>query len=420
MPIESSRDAVIVATARSPIGRAGKGSLRDVRPDDLAATIIQAALDKLPALDPATIDDLYLGCGLPGGEQGFNLARVVATLLGLDGLPGATLTRYCASSLQTTRMAMHAIRAGEGDVFISAGVETVSRYARGNSDTLPPDVQALVGGGWENPRFAAARARSAARAQGGAEVWTDPREAGQLPDIYLAMGQTAENLAQVHDITREEMDTFGVRSQNLAEKAIADGFWAREITPVTTPDGTVVSADDGPRAGVTLAGVAGLKPVFRPDGRITAGNCCPLNDGAAAVIVMSAQRAKDLGLTPLARILSTGVTALSPEIMGLGPVEASKQALRRAGLTIDDVDLVEINEAFAAQVIPSYRQLGIPEEKLNVMGGAIAVGHPFGMTGARITGTLLNALAWHDRTIGLETMCVGGGQGMAMVLERLS
>ncbi|MFD2764111.1 acetyl-CoA C-acetyltransferase [Micromonospora eburnea] len=420
MPIESPRDAVIVATARSPIGRAVKGSLKDVRPDDLAATVVQAALDKVPALDPTTIDDLYLGCGLPGGEQGFNLARVVATLLGLDGLPGATLTRYCASSLQTTRMAMHAIRAGEGDVFVSAGVETVSRYARGNSDALPPEAQALVGGGWENPRFAAARARSAARAQGGAEVWTDPREAGQLPDIYLAMGQTAENLAQAYDITREEMDAFGVRSQNLAEKAIADGFWAREITPVTTPDGTVVSADDGPRPGVTLAGVAGLKPVFRPDGRITAGNCCPLNDGAAAVIIMSAQRAKDLGVTPLARIVSTGVTALSPEIMGLGPVEASKQALRRAGMTIDDVDLVEINEAFAAQVIPSYRQLGIPEEKLNVMGGAIAVGHPFGMTGARITGTLLNALEWHDRTIGLETMCVGGGQGMAMVLERLS
>ncbi|MFJ8577031.1 acetyl-CoA C-acetyltransferase [Micromonospora sp. NPDC093277] len=420
MPIESPRDAVIVATARSPIGRAVKGSLKDVRPDDLAATVVRAALDKVPALDPTTIDDLYLGCGLPGGEQGFNLARVVATLLGLDGLPGATLTRYCASSLQTTRMAMHAIRAGEGDVFVSAGVETVSRYARGNSDTLPPEAQALVGGGWENPRFAAARARSAARAEGGAEVWTDPREADQLPDIYLAMGQTAENLAQVHDITREEMDAFGVRSQNLAVKAIADGFWTREITPVTTPDGTVVSADDGPRPGVTLAGVAGLKPVFRPDGRITAGNCCPLNDGAAAVIVMSAQRAKDLGLTPLARIVSTGVTALSPEIMGLGPVEASRQALRRAGMTIDDVDLVEINEAFAAQVIPSYRQLGIPEEKLNVMGGAIAVGHPFGMTGARITGTLLNALEWHDRTIGLETMCVGGGQGMAMVLERLS
>ncbi|MBO4141714.1 acetyl-CoA C-acetyltransferase [Micromonospora tulbaghiae] len=420
MPIESPRDAVIVATARSPIGRAFKGSLREVRPDDLAATIVQAALDKVPALDPTTIDDLYLGCGLPGGEQGFNMARVVATLMGLDGLPGATLTRYCASSLQTTRMAMHAIRAGEGDVFISAGVEMVSRYARGNSDTLPPEAQALVGGGWENPRFAEARERSAARAQGGAEVWTDPREAGQLPDIYLAMGQTAENLAQVYDVTREDMDAFGVRSQNLAEKAIADGFWAREITPVTTPDGTVVSTDDGPRAGVTLEAVAGLKPVFRPDGRITAGNCCPLNDGAAAVVIMSAERASELGLTPLARIVSTGVTGLSPEIMGLGPVEASKQALKRAGMTIDDVDLVEINEAFAAQVIPSYRQLGIPEEKLNVAGGAIAVGHPFGMTGARITGTLLNALEWHDKTIGLETMCVGGGQGMAMVLERLN
>ncbi|MGQ5260292.1 acetyl-CoA C-acetyltransferase [Micromonospora sp. ZYX-F-536] len=420
MPIESSRDAVIVATARSPIGRAHKGSLRDVRSDDLAATIVQAALDKIPQLDPTTIDDLYLGCGLPGGEQGFNMGRVVATLLGLDTVPGATLTRYCASSLQTTRMAMHAIRAGEGDVFVSAGVEMVSRYARGSSDGLPPDAQALVGGGWENPRFAAAGERSKRRAQGGAEVWTDPRDSGELPDIYLTMGQTAENLAQVYDVTRADMDEFGVRSQNLAEKAIADGFWAREITPVTTPDGKAVSTDDGPRAGVTLDAVAGLKPVFRPDGRITAGNCCPLNDGAAAVVVMSAQRAEELGLTPLARIVSTGVTALSPEIMGLGPVEASRQALRRAGMTIDDVDLVEINEAFAAQVIPSYRQLGIPEEKLNVMGGAIAVGHPFGMTGARITGTLLNALEWHDKTIGLETMCVGGGQGMAMVLERLS
>ncbi|MEU4470117.1 acetyl-CoA C-acetyltransferase [Micromonospora sp. NPDC023888] len=420
MPIESSRDAVIVATARSPIGRAHKGSLRDVRSDDLAATIVQAALDKIPQLDPTTIDDIYLGCGLPGGEQGFNMARVVSTLLGLDTVPGATLTRYCASSLQTTRMAMHAIRAGEGDVFVSAGVEMVSRYARGSSDGLPPEAQALVGGGWENPRFGAAGERSKRRAQGGAEVWTDPREAGELPDIYLTMGQTAENLAQVYDVTRADMDEFGVRSQNLAEKAIADGFWAREITPVTTPNGTVVSTDDGPRAGVTLDAVAGLKPVFRPDGRITAGNCCPLNDGAAAVVVMSAQRAEELGLTPLARIVSTGVTALSPEIMGLGPVEASRQALRRAGMTIDDVDLVEINEAFAAQVIPSYRELGIPEEKLNVMGGAIAVGHPFGMTGARITGTLLNALEWHDKTIGLETMCVGGGQGMAMVLERLS
>ncbi|ROT31512.1 acetyl-CoA C-acetyltransferase [Micromonospora sp. HM5-17] len=416
----SPRDAVIVATARSPIGRAHKGSLRELRPDDLAATIVRAALDKVPQLDPTEIDDLYLGCGLPGGEQGFNMARVVATLLGLDTVPGATVTRYCASSLQTTRMAFHAIRAGEGDVFVSAGVECVSRSVRGTSDSLPPEAQALVGGDWRNPRFDAARARSATRAAGGAPNWHDPRLDGELPDIYLAMGQTAENVAQAYDISRAEMDEFGVRSQNLAEKAIADGFWAREITPVTVPSGEVVTADDGPRSGVTLAGVAALKPVFRPDGRVTAGNCCPLNDGAAAVIVMSAARARDLGITPLARIVSTGVTALSPEIMGLGPVEASRQALRRAGMTIDDVDLVEINEAFAAQVIPSYRQLGVPLEKLNVMGGAIAVGHPFGMTGARITGTLLNALEWHDRTIGLETMCVGGGQGMAMILERLS
>jgi len=413
-------EAVIVSIARSPIGRAVKGSLREVRPDDLATTVIRAALDKVPQLDPRDIEDLYLGCGLPGGEQGFNMARVVSVLLGYDHLPAATLTRYCASSLQTTRMALHAIRAGEGDVFISAGVEAVSRYARGNSDGLPPEAQALVGGGWENPKFADAQTRSEKRAQGGAPTWHDPREDGDVPDIYLTMGQTAENLAQIYDVSREEMDHFGVRSQNLAEKAITEGFWAREITPITTPSGQVVSTDDGPRAGVTYEAVAGLKPVFRPDGRITAGNCCPLNDGAAAVVVMSDTKARELGITPLARIVSTGVTALSPEIMGLGPVEASNQALARAGMTIDDVDLVEINEAFAAQVIPSYQQLGIPLEKLNVMGGAIAVGHPFGMTGARITGTLLNALDWHDKTVGLETMCVGGGQGMAMVLERLS
>jgi acetyl-CoA C-acetyltransferase len=413
-------EAVIVATARSPIGRAAKGSLREVRPDDLAATIISAALAKVPQLDPRDIDDLYLGCGLPGGEQGFNMARVVSVLLGYDHLPGATLTRYCASSLQTTRMAFHAIKAGEGDVFVSAGVEMVSRYARGNSDQLPPEAQAAVGGGWQNPRFGGAHERSQQRSQGGAPTWTDPREAGELPDIYLTMGQTAENLAQVHDVSREEMDAFGVRSQNLAEEAIKAGFWEREIVPVTLPDGSVVSTDDGPRPGVTMEAVSQLKPVFRPDGRITAGNCCPLNDGAAAVVVMSDTKARELGITPLARIVSTGVTALSPEIMGLGPVDATRQALGRAGMSIDDVDLVEINEAFAAQVIPSYQQLGIPLEKLNVMGGSIAVGHPFGMTGARITGTLLNALDWHDKTVGLETMCVGGGQGMAMVLERLS
>ncbi|MFL6005480.1 MAG: acetyl-CoA C-acetyltransferase [Gaiellaceae bacterium] len=402
-------EAVIVATARSPIGRAVKGSLREVRPDDLTATIVRAALDKVPQLDPRDIDDLMLGCGLPGGEQGFNMARVVAVLLGYDHLPGTTVTRYCASSLQTTRMAMHAIRAGEGEVFVSAGVECVSRYARGNSDTWPDTT---------NPVFAAAQERSA-RAAAGADGWHDPREDGLLPDIYLAMGQTAENLALARGVTREDMDAFGVRSQNLAEAAIAAGFWEREITPVTTPDGTVVDRDDGPRRGVTMEGVAALKPVFRPDGRVTAGNCCPLNDGAAAVVVMSDRKARELGVAPLARIVSTGVSALSPEIMGLGPVEASRRALARAGMSVGDVDLVEINEAFAAQVIPSYLDLGVDLDRLNVNGGAIAVGHPFGMTGARITTTLVNSLQWHDKQVGLETMCVGGGQGMAMIVERL-
>ncbi|MEY9875853.1 acetyl-CoA C-acetyltransferase [Streptacidiphilus sp. MAP12-33] len=404
-------EAVIVSAARSPIGRAGKGSLKDVRPDDLTTQIVAAALAKVPELDPRDIDDLMLGCGLPGGEAGYNLGRVVAVQLGMDHLPGCTITRYCSSSLQTTRMALHAIKAGEGDVFISAGVETVSRYVKGSSDGLPDT---------KNPLFADAEARTVARAAAGADIWHDPREDGLAPDVYITMGQTAENLAQLKGVTRRDMDEFGVRSQNLAEKAIADGFWAREITPVTTPDGTVVSTDDGPRAGVTLEAVEGLKPVFRPDGLVTAGNCCPLNDGAAALVIMSDTKARELGLTPLARIVSTGVSGLSPEIMGLGPVEASKQALRRAGLSISDIDLVEINEAFAAQVIPSYRDLGIDLDRLNVNGGAIAVGHPFGMTGARITTTLINSLQWHDKQFGLETMCVGGGQGMAMVIERLS
>ncbi|QFZ16683.1 acetyl-CoA C-acetyltransferase [Saccharothrix syringae] len=404
-------EAVIVSAARSPIGRAGKGSLKDVRADDLTVQVLKAALAKVPQLDPREIDDLMLGCGLPGGEQGFNMARVVAVLAGYDELPGTTVTRYCASSLQTTRMALHAIKAGEGDVFISAGVETVSSFARGSSDSWPDT---------HNPLFAEAEARTAAVAQSGAAEWVDPRTSGALPDVYVAMGQTAENLALAKGVTREEMDEFGVRSQNLAEKAIADGFWAREITPVTLPDGTVVSADDGPRAGVTLEGVSGLKPVFRPDGRVTAGNCCPLNDGAAALVIMSDTKAEELGITPLARIVSTGVSGLSPEIMGLGPVEASRRALALAGMSIGDIDLVEINEAFAAQVIPSYRDLGIDLDRLNVNGGAIAVGHPFGMTGARITTTLINSLQFHDKQFGLETMCVGGGQGMAMVIERLS
>ena len=404
-------EAVIVATARSPIGRAFKGSLTTIRPDDLTRQMVAAALAKVPQLDPADIADLMLGCGLPGGEQGYNMARVVAVMLGFDHLPGTTVTRYCSSSLQTTRMAFHAIKAGEGDAFISAGVECVSRFAKGSSDSWPDT---------KNPVFADAEARSVAHSAEGAEPWHDPREDGTLPDIYVAMGQTAENVAQLRGISRAEQDEFGVRSQNLAEKALANGFWQRDIMAATLPDGTEVTADDGPRPGTTLDKVATLQPVFRPDGTVTAGNCCPLNDGAAAVVIMSDRKAADLGITPLARIVSTGVSALSPEIMGLGPVEASRQALARAGMTIGDIDLVEINEAFAAQVIPSYRDLGIDIEKLNVNGGAIAVGHPFGMTGARITSTLLNGLAFHDKTFGLETMCVGGGQGMAMIVERLS
>ena len=404
-------EAVVVATARSPIGRAFKGSLTSIRPDDLAAQIITAALGKVPQLNPEDIEDLLLGCGLPGGEQGFNLARVVAVLLGHDQLPGTTVTRYCSSSLQTTRMAFHAIKAGEADVLISAGVECVSRFVKGSSDSWPDT---------HNAAFADAEGRTQRATEGGAGTWHDPRADGNIPDAYIAMGETAENVAGLRGITRAEQDEFGVRSQNLAEKAIANGFWSREITPVTLPDGSTVSADDGPRPGTTLEKLAALKPSFRPDGTVTAGNCCALNDGAAAVIIMSDTKAAELGITPLGRIVSTAVSALSPEIMGLGPVAASRRALSLAGMAISDIDLVEINEAFAAQVIPSYRELGIDLDKLNVNGGAIAVGHPFGMTGARITTTLLNSLQFHDQTVGLETMCVGGGQGMAMVIERLS
>jgi acetyl-CoA C-acetyltransferase len=403
-------EAVIVSTARSPIGRAGKGSLVSMRPDDLATQMVRAALDKVPALDPRDIDDLMLGCGQPGGEAGFNIARVVAVELGYDFLPGVTVNRYCSSSLQTTRMAFHAIKAGEGQAFISAGVETVSRFPQGTSDGWPDS---------HNPLFADAEARTAATA-GGAPSWHDPREDGLLPDVYIAMGQTAENVALYTGISREDQDRWGVLSQNRAEEAIKSGFFEREITPVTLPDGTVVSTDDGPRAGTSYDKISQLKPVFRPDGTITAGNACPLNDGAAAVVVMSDAKAKELGLTPLARIVATGVSGLSPEIMGLGPIEAVKKALGYAKMSVSDIDLFEINEAFAVQVLGSARALGIDEDKLNVSGGAIALGHPFGMTGARITATLLNNLATHDKTFGVETMCVGGGQGMAMIVERLS
>jgi acetyl-CoA C-acetyltransferase len=400
-------EAVIVATGRTPIGRAVKGSLVECRPDDLSALVIRTVLEKVPQLKPSDVEDVLLGCGQPAGEAGYNIARVAAILAGLDDAPGVTVNRYCSSSLQTIRMAAHAIRAGEGDVFVAAGVETVSRFGNGNSDGLP---------GTHNALFADAEARSAARAEGGHGTWAPPVG---LPDIYIAMGQTAENVAEIENISRLEMDEFGALSQNRAVAGVENGFFEREITPVTLPDGTVVAKDDGPRPDTTVEKLAQLKPVFRPDGRVTAGNACPLNDGAAAVVVMSDRRASELGLRPLARIVSSGVSALDPEIMGLGPIEASRQALKRAGMSIDDIDLAEINEAFAAQVLPSARALGIPIEKLNVHGGAIALGHPFGMTGARIMTTLLNGLEAEDKTVGLETMCVGGGQGMAMIVERV-
>ena len=398
-------EAVIVATARSPIGRANKGSLVDLRPDDMSAQIVRALMAKVPQVQPDDVEDLIMGCGQPAGEGGFNIARVVAMLAGLDNVPGVTVNRYCSSSLQTIRMAAHAIKAGEGDCFIAAGVETVSRYASGASDTAP------------NPIFKTPGERTKARAAGGQPTWTPPLG---ISDMYIAMGQTAENVREVEGVTRQEMDEFAARSQQRACENIDNGFFDREITPLTLPDGRVISKDDGPRAGTTVEALSGLKPAFRPDGQITAGNACPLNDGAAAVLVMSDAKAKKLGLTPLARIVSSGVSGLNPEIMGLGPIEASRQALKRAGLTADQIDLFEINEAFAAQVIPSAKHIGIPMDKLNVHGGAIALGHPFGMTGARIMTTLINGLQHRDKRYGLETMCVGGGQGMAMIVERLS
>ena len=386
-------EPVVVAYGRSPIGRAMKGSLVNVRPDDLAAYVVEKVLDKVPQLDRAEIEDLICGCGLPGGEQGFNLGRVVSILARLD-VPGTTITRYCASSLQSSRIAAHAIRAGEGDVFLSVGVECVSRYLNGTSDI--PTAQ--------NERL-------------------QPGNSEGYPDIYIAMGQTAENVAQREEISREEMDRFALRSQQRAVTAENDGFFAREIIPVELPNGGgVFTKDDGPRADTSLEKLASLQPVFREGGSVTAGNSCPLNDGAAAVVIMSDTRARELGLTPIARIVATGLTALAPEYMGLGPIEASRQALQRAGMSIDDIDIVELNEAFAAQVIPSARGIGIDpfDDRFNPHGGAIALGHPFGMTGARILCTLLNGLESADKTIGLETMCVGGGQGMAMIVERLN
>jgi acetyl-CoA C-acetyltransferase len=385
-------EAVIVAYGRSPVGRARKGSLIDVRPDDLAAFVVTKVLEKVPQLDAEDIEDVICGCGLPGGEQGHNLGRVISILARLD-TPGCTVNRYCSSSLMTTRMAAHAIQAGEGDAFLSVGVECVSRYGNGYPD--PPDS-------W-NPKLV-----------------KDNTE--EYPDVYIAMGQTAENVAEREDISREDMDRYALQSQQRAVRSQDDGFFEREIVPVPLPNGNTFSRDDGPRRNTSIEALAELEPAFRENGRVTAGNSCPLNDGAAAVVVMSDKRAKELGIKPIARIVSTGLSALEPEFMGLGPIDASKEALKRAGMSIKDVDIVEINEAFAAQVIPAARAIGVDpfSDKLNPHGGAIALGHPFGMTGARIACTLLNGLQTEDKSIGLETMCVGGGQGMAMIFDRLN
>jgi acetyl-CoA C-acetyltransferase len=386
-------EAVIVSIGRTPIGRAVKGSLIDQRPDDLGAYVANEVLKRVPQLDRGQIDDVICGCALPGGEQSHNMARIISLLTGV-GAPGTTVNRYCASSLQAVRMAFHAIKADEGSAFLCVGVESSTRSPFGVFSDQPDT---------RNPRLL-------------------PGNAEGFPQAYMAMGETAENVADKYDITREEMDRYALQSQRRAVQATQDGTFAGEIIPVPLASGATMTADDGPRPDTSLEKLATLKPVFREGGRVTAGNSCPLNDGAAATVVMSRALASRLGITPIARIVSTGVSSLEPELMGLGPIESTRQALGRAGMTSDDVDVVEINEAFAAQVIPSARGIGVDPfgDKLNPHGGAIALGHPFGMTGVRILATLLNDLSARDQTIGLETMCVGGGQGMAMIIERLS
>ena len=384
-------EAIIAATARTPIGRARKGSLADARPDDLCAFAIAAVLEKTPEVDPGEVVDVMVGCGFPEQKQGMNLARRAALLAGLpEHVPGTTVNRFCASSLQTIRMAFHAVKTCEGDAFIAAGVESISQV-----NGYPKTPEEL------HPK-----------------LFGDDAE---IANVYIPMGLTAENVAERFDVARDEMDRFAQRSQERAVAAQADGFFAREISPYTKDDGTVVERDDGPRPSSTLEKLASLEPAFKPDGKVTAGNACPLNDGAAAVLVMSDERARQLGVTPRARIVASSVSAIAPEIMGVGPIEAVRKVLKQAGMSLDDVDVVELNEAFAAQVIPVCREIGLDpfDDKLNPHGGAIALGHPYGMTGARIMGTLLNDLETTDSTIGLETMCVGGGQGMAMIVERL-
>jgi acetyl-CoA C-acetyltransferase len=411
-----SESAVIVAASRSPMGKAYKGVFADMRPEDLGTQVVRAALDQVPELDPHAIDDLMLGCGQPGGEHGNNISRVIAVMLGLDDVPAMTITRYCSASIQTLRSAYHAIVAGEGEVFVTGGLELESRHRRGTSDYLPDEAQALVGGSWRHPAFDAADERAQGRED---LLWTDPRLEGLLPHVYMDMGRTAENVAGLKGVSRRTQDEFALHSQQKAAAAVESGFFKADITPVRATDGAWVTEDESPRPGTTLAALEALRPVFSENGTITAGNACPLNDGASALVVMAESRARALGIAPRARIVSTGVAALSPEVMGLAPIEASRQAMRRAGMSVDDVDLFEVNEAFAAQAVPCADEIGIPDDKLNVHGGAIAIGHPFAMTGARITTTLLNSLEARDQQTGLATMCVAGGQGMAIVIERV-
>jgi acetyl-CoA C-acetyltransferase len=384
--------AVIVSTSRTPIGRAKKGSLADVRPDDLVAFAIRTALEKVPQVDPGEVVDVMVGCGFPQDKQGMNLGRRAALLADLpEHVPGTTVNRFCASSLQTIRMAFHAIASGEGDVYVAGGVESISQV-----DGYPKDMDEL------HPK-----------------LFGDEAE---IANVYIPMGMTAENVAERFDVSREDMDRFAQRSQERAVAAQKDGIFAREIDAYPKEDGTLVESDDGPRPESTLEGLSQLQPAFKESGKVTAGNSCPLNDGAAAVIVMSEERAAQLGIAPLARVLASSVSGVAPEVMGIGPIEAVRKVLSHADMPLDAVDYVELNEAFAAQVLPVCREVGIDPfgDKLNPHGGAIALGHPYGMTGARIMSTLLNDLASDDRArIGLETMCVGGGQGMAMIVEKL-
>lgn len=413
-----SDQAVIVAAARSAMGRAYRGAFAETRPEDLGRQVIVAALAQVPELDPHDVDDLVLGCGQPGGEHGSNIARVIAVQMGLDGVPAMTMTRYCSASIQALRTAHHAIAAGEGDTFITGGLELESRHRRGTSDALPADAQALVGGSWRHRGFDEADDRARTREAAG-DPWSDPRGRDELPFVYMEMGRTAENVARLRGVSRRAQDEFALHSQRKAQDAIASGFSKTDITPVRNAAGEWVTEDESPRAGSTIEKLASLEPVFRADGTVTAGNACPLNDGAASIIVMRESRALELGIRPRARIVAGGVSALSPEIMGLAPVEASRQAMRRAGMSMSDIDLVELNEAFAAQAIPCADDLEVPDDKLNVHGGSIALGHPFAMTGTRLVTTLLHSLEARDQQTGLATMCVAGGQGMALVIERV-